>query len=35
VRGHALEIGLVDVKVAALDHDWSALKVVWRKENRG
>ncbi|WP_163572969.1 DUF3052 domain-containing protein [Fodinicola feengrottensis] len=35
VRGHALSLGLVDVKVAALDTDWSGLKVVWRKENRG
>lgn len=25
---------LVDTKVAALDHDWSALKFVWRKESR-
>ncbi|UFS59703.1 DUF3052 domain-containing protein [Subtercola endophyticus] len=35
VRGAALEFGLVDVKVAALDTDWSALKFVWRVENRG
>jgi hypothetical protein len=28
-------LGLVDVKVAALDEDWSALKMVWRKELRG
>jgi hypothetical protein len=35
VREHALGLGLVDVKVAALDDDWSGLKVVWRKENRG
>jgi hypothetical protein len=34
VRAHALGLGLVDVKVAALDDDWSGLKVVWRKENR-
>mgnify|MGYP006361494715 CR=1 FL=1 len=26
--------GLVDVKVAAIDTDWSGLKVVWRKELR-
>jgi hypothetical protein len=24
----------VDVKVAALDHDWSGLRLVWRKELR-
>jgi hypothetical protein len=30
VRGAALARSLVDVKVAALDHDWSALKLVWR-----
>jgi hypothetical protein len=35
IRATALAHGLVDVKVAALDHDWSALKLVWRKENRG
>ena len=34
VRHTALALGLVDVKVAALDEDWSGLKVVWRKENR-
>jgi len=34
VRQIALPLGLVDVKVAALDHDWSALKFVWRKELR-
>lgn len=34
VRDTALLRGLVDVKVAALDADWSALKIVWRKENR-
>jgi hypothetical protein len=30
VREAALKRRLVDVKVAALDHDWSALKLVWR-----
>lgn len=35
VRDTALLRGLVDVKVAALDTDWSALKIVWRRENRG
>ena len=34
VREHALPIGLVDVKVAALDEDWSGLRLVWRTENR-
>lgn len=34
IRDAALDRGLVDVKVAALDQDWSALKLVWRKENR-
>ena len=34
IRDTALLRGLVDVKVAALDTDWSALKIVWRKENR-
>jgi hypothetical protein len=35
VRNAVLPLGLVDVKVAALDEDWSALKMVWRKELRG
>jgi len=34
VREHALPLGLVDVKVAALDDDWSALRLVWRTDNR-
>jgi hypothetical protein len=34
IRDVALPLGLVDVKVAALDADWSALKLVWRKELR-
>jgi hypothetical protein len=34
VRSTVLPSGLVDVKVAALDDDWSALKFVWRKERR-
>jgi len=34
IREHVLPIGLVDVKVAAIDDDWSGLRVVWRKENR-
>lgn len=35
IRDTALSLGLVDVKVCAVDAKWSALKVVWRKENRG
>lgn len=31
VRRMALTSGLVDVKVAALDQDWSALRLVFRK----
>ena len=34
IRSRALPIGLVDVKVAAIDEDWSGLRVVWRTENR-
>ena len=34
LRELLLPAGVVDVKVAALDHDWSGLKFVWRKENR-
>ena len=34
IRDAALPRGLVDVKVAAVDHDWSALKLVWRRELR-
>jgi len=34
VREAALARRLVDVKVAALDHDWSALKLVWRLRER-
>lgn len=34
LREIVLPTGLVDVKVAALDEDWSALKFVWRKELR-
>jgi hypothetical protein len=35
IRDIALPSGLVDVKVAALDQDWSGLRLVWRKELRG
>jgi hypothetical protein len=34
VREVVLPLGLVDVKVAAVDETWSGLKVVWRKERR-
>ena len=34
IRDAALAIGLVDVKVAAIDDDWSGLKLVWRVELR-
>jgi hypothetical protein len=35
VREAALARSLVDVKVAAIDEDWSALKLVWRTSARG
>ncbi|MDQ3914013.1 MAG: DUF3052 domain-containing protein [Actinomycetota bacterium] len=35
LRDLLLPTGLVDVKVAALDDDWSGLKFMWRKERRG
>lgn len=35
IRDAVLPLGLVDVKVAAIDDDWSGLKIVWRRENRG
>ena len=35
VREAALPLGLVDVKVCAVDEKWSGLKLVIRKENRG
>jgi hypothetical protein len=35
VREIALPLGLVDVKVAAIDEDWSGLRLVWRVANRG
>ena len=34
IRGVALPMGLVDVKVCAVDETWSGLKLVIRKENR-
>jgi hypothetical protein len=34
IRDAALGLGLVDVKVAALDDAWSGLKLVWRVGRR-
>ncbi|MEM7028428.1 MAG: DUF3052 domain-containing protein [Chloroflexota bacterium] len=34
IRAVALPLGLVDVKVCAVDEVWSGLKLVIRKENR-
>lgn len=34
LRHYALPSGLVDTKVCAVDTTWSALKFVWRRENR-
>lgn len=34
VRALVLPLGLVDVKVCAVDETWSGLKIVIRKENR-
>lgn len=34
IRKHALELGVVDVKTAAIDQDWSGQRYVWRVENR-
>jgi hypothetical protein len=34
VRARALPIGLVDVKVAAIDREWSGLRLVWRASHR-
>jgi hypothetical protein len=34
IRDAVLPHGLVDVKVAAVDPDWSGLKIVWRRANR-
>lgn len=35
IRDVALPLGLVDVKVCAVDHIWSGLKLVVRRQNRG
>jgi hypothetical protein len=34
VRDIVLPLGLVDVKVAAVDETWSGLRIVHRKQNR-
>ncbi len=34
IRQTAISLGLVDVKVCAVDEQWSGLKLVWRLENR-
>jgi len=34
VREIALPLGLVDVKVCAVDDVWSGLKLVWRRDRR-
>jgi hypothetical protein len=34
IRAVALPMGLVDIKVCAVDDTWSGLKLVWRKELR-
>ncbi len=34
VREIALPLGIVDVKVAAIDGNWSGLRFVWRVSNR-
>ena len=34
IRDYALTLGLVDIKVCAIDETWSGLKLVVRKENR-
>lgn len=34
IRDAALPLGLVDIKVCAVDERWSALKLVIRRENR-
>jgi hypothetical protein len=35
VRAQALALGVVDVKVAAIDADWSGLRLVWRRASPG
>ena len=35
IRAIALPLGFVDIKVCAVDHVWSGLKLVIRREQRG
>jgi hypothetical protein len=35
IRDLALPLGLVDLKVAAIEEDWSGLRLLWRRELRG
>jgi len=35
VRALALPLGLVDIKVCAIDATWSGLKLMWRRDRRG
>jgi hypothetical protein len=35
IREQVLPLGVVDVKVAAIDDDWSGIRLVWRLANRG
>ncbi len=35
LRDVVLPMGLVDVKICAIDDVWSGLKIMWRKELRG
>jgi hypothetical protein len=34
IRQHALDLGVVDVKVCAVDETWSGLKLVYRLADR-
>ena len=34
IRNFALDSGLVDVKVCAIDENWAALKLVYRLNDR-
>ena len=34
IREFLLSIGLVDIKVASIDENWSGLKFVYRKKDR-
>lgn len=34
IREHMLQLGLIDIKVAAIDKDWSGLKFMYRIKDR-